>query len=744
MAEPAASRKRIALDLLPVDILSNIISMAGVNSLLLLVEDGTFMKLNPNLKRAINHEIARKSLFVFDCHYTVLEHQGHFWDIHDSWIENTVFDLRDVEELLMFDNYCLKEQLRVHLVIKFSIFTPSYYFGLQQLISNLQPNNNSTIGFDMRLCDSGTDFTKLNDTLFPIKDRITELSMEMYDDRDCDLDVGYLKNIEVLNLLGALVLKGPSLDKCYKLRKLAVSCQVTDVSELPQSLKILCIDRCYILGLGNGCIVVPDSIEILKLIEVYTEVRHKFVFQRSLNSLCLPRTGFQAIDAYRFGFDVDALESPTNDLQFTLDAINVAGNLRELDLSDNRIKTLRGAHFPDNLKELNLSGNLINNFEGVQFPDNLRTLDLSSNGIQTLSGAQFPSYLTTLNLSSNSIETLYRAQFPNSLKVLNLSRNGIGSLEDAVFPKYLTHLNLDCNSLESLENVTFPGSLVELDLSFNRFGNVSADIIPKCLKRLSVLVTEAFNLSNGSDSAQFELQSLCLSTDDAVDIYLSTPGLTTIELNGMQLLDSQDLGKSLTLLTLLYCFLDKESLSLEKYLKLQYLEIQGCKFPSQFELPQSLTEIVVLKSNFEEIPSQWGQLRNLKRLKFRENHTKTAIIEFLYNSIEVIDLSKNGIKEVQLLFAPVSTKLQLLSLASNELMTISSESIGQNSKIKHERLKELILSGNRLLLKTHINELKVDLPNTTTIFWNSAYINEMQSSDSSGTGLDLTPPKIAL
>ena len=91
---------------------------------------------------------------------------------------------------------------------------------------------------------------------------------------------------------------------------------------------------------------------------------------------------------------------------------------RELYISNNKIKSLEKAVFPDCVNILYLRYNQIQTLEGVVFPDSLGKLYLSSNQIKTLEGAVFPDSLKFLYLLNNQIKTLEGAAIPEGCRVI--------------------------------------------------------------------------------------------------------------------------------------------------------------------------------------------------------------------------------------------------------------------------------------------------------------------------------------
>lgn len=96
-----------------------------------------------------------------------------------------------------------------------------------------------------------------------------------------------------------------------------------------------------------------------------------------------------------------------------------------------------------------------------------------------------------------------------------------------------------------------------------------------------------------------------------------------------------------------------------------------------------------------EVPPQFGHLTILRILEYR-NILEKINIEFLYNSLEVIDLSYDSIEELQLKFPDGGTILKHLNLNLGELPNITIDSIGGRDKTRHSSLLSIRFENKKI------------------------------------------------
>ena len=142
--------------------------------------------------------------------------------------------------------------------------------------------------------------------------------------------------------------------------------------------------------------------------------------------------------------------------------------LRTLDLTENKVRSLAGLHFPS-LERLVLANNRLATLEPFDAPK-LRELDVSNNKIFFISSfalANSPE-LEVLNLSQNSVKQFSQLCFGGlrKLRVLKLAENNFTSLKNALCKDLVAVQDLDLSdnqfiALEGMENLT---SLLSLDV----------------------------------------------------------------------------------------------------------------------------------------------------------------------------------------------------------------------------------------------------------------------------------------
>lgn len=163
-------------------------------------------------------------------------------------------------------------------------------------------------------------------------------------------------------------------------------------------------------------------------------------------------------------------------------------HLRELVIDDNEITDLTGILVIDCLVKLSVSGNQIErvNLENAKWGQ-LEVLNLSNNKIKSIRGLEKLKRLTTLNLDKNELEELEPAAPMPSVRVLRASDNDLESLDVSLFPKVRT-LYADNNALPGLSRSSSGGNRIE-NLSLRNQRVQQFALLPEdlhCVKRLYV------------------------------------------------------------------------------------------------------------------------------------------------------------------------------------------------------------------------------------------------------------------
>ena len=198
------------------------------------------------------------------------------------------------------------------------------------------------------------------------------------------------------------------------------------------------------------------------------------------------------------------------------------------------------------LEVLNLRGNSIFNInESISDLTNLRELNLSGNRIKSIRGQFFRNMLnlTYLNIGKNDISTIHHIDLkgPKHLKKLILSNNKINYIEDKVFDdlKDLQSLDLEQNFVGTLYEDWFVGmdSLLNLDLSHNRIHSIQATVFRQLpsLEDLNLVGNRISSIDTRAFSGLINLKTLSLDDNLIARIptaaFESLPGLKTLSLN---------------------------------------------------------------------------------------------------------------------------------------------------------------------------------------------------------------------
>ena len=192
-------------------------------------------------------------------------------------------------------------------------------------------------------------------------------------------------------------------------------------------------------------------------------------------------------------------------------------NLRTLDLSKNKLKTIKGIDFSKlpKLEGLNLYQNQLGQIPAILYEiNNLQRLNLGANQIREISDdinnwkfltalklhhnqiTHWPAsialkYLETIQLNANKLETLPIALFEQnpSLERLNVNDNQLKAFPEISPPTNLKVLNLGANNITDLGGLSQLYELQELIMDWNILDQAAVEAISK-LPRLQILSME--------------------------------------------------------------------------------------------------------------------------------------------------------------------------------------------------------------------------------------------------------------
>ena len=143
-------------------------------------------------------------------------------------------------------------------------------------------------------------------------------------------------------------------------------------------------------------------------------------------------------------------------------------DLKELHLTNLKIKNVLKLARLRNLKELELSGCSISTMDGMESLNQLEFLDLSENNLKSLKGISNLRQLKSLILIYNSLSNLEDLKNHPNLCCLNLNHNKISRLDGIECLSKLQELYLRDNSIVEISKLINLKNLERLDLSNNK------------------------------------------------------------------------------------------------------------------------------------------------------------------------------------------------------------------------------------------------------------------------------------
>ncbi|KAG5419575.1 hypothetical protein I9W82_003343 [Candida metapsilosis] len=604
---------RILLDLLPAEVLYQIVSNVGANNTTKILQDRQFLLNNKHLKHAIDYEIQKTSTYRFDNRVTRLSTLGS-WD--DHWRDATISDFMTLEEFKIFDDYCVEEKLKATSRISYNIKSILDYFELEELIAGLKAGKETRLALNLNFDYSGhIDGTELPNKLIYLKDRVVELSLDASYKFSFEIDVGTLENIEALRI-GEDEFTGTLVD-CHKLGNLSIrGASLLDMTKLPASLETLDLDYCSV-----------DKPTVASDVATFPKVKNLFFKD----------------------FDIEDWDSIKNLFHYVISSKveNITFNSFNTEYGDDWFLGL---------------------LEDLADEHDLKLNSLSITGAMDTSYTVFPKHRLVLYNEGNYYSGYNRPSIsavPNTLTELTLHNCSFNIKE--LFRDRPT--NLKSCSLRGC-SLTFDGE----DIDFSKF------------KYLTYL--ELGEVTIGNDISKIRLP------------------------------DSLKFDKDLVRLKVTYSNLSTWNVVFESGSKLQYLCLNYCDLESiNMCFPPLLKELNLARNNLSEIPLEVAYLKKLRILTLSENKIQSAKITFSHNSLEMLDLDRNRLSEIQLLFPKGVSNLKRVNLESNKLEDISMNDIGHNGETKHDNFYELSVLSNRNLTVEQITALVPCVPRSTRFLW---------------------------
>ncbi|XP_050678908.1 toll-like receptor 7 [Leptidea sinapis] len=501
-----------------------------------------------------------------------------------------------------------------------------------------------------------------------------------------------------------------------------VFCPLNNLQILNLTLnKIKNIDR---LGFGRKC-----GLDILSLDLSHNELKSlseesEITLLRRLQELKLQHNNISDISSEVFNglISLRILNISYNNLQFIPEGtFSNNKELREIYLGNNQLYELaKGVfHRLEQLLVLDLSNNQLSSahIDGGTFIGLIRLviLNLSNNALTRIDGKTFKDlfFLQILDLRNNSIGYIEENTFLPlyNLHTLILAENRLNTIGELLFNGLfvLSKLNLNNNLLVDIDPKAFKNcsDLKELDLSSNQITEV-----PKAIWELSLLKTLDLgenlitDIKNGSFKNLDQLTGLRLIDNQignlTVGMFADLPSLQVLNLakNKVQTIERG-------------CFLKNKQLEAIRLDRNFIIDINGVFSPILSLLWLNLSENHLVWFDYAFIPSnlKWLDVHSnyiehlgnyyklqdeikIKTLDVSHNHIVEISPLTIPNSVEVLFINNNRIKNVQVNTFIEKRNLTRVDLYQNALTHLDINSIRLFPVALNKSLPEFYIGGN--------------------------------------------------
>ena len=220
------------------------------------------------------------------------------------------------------------------------------------------------------------------------------------------------------------------------------------------------------------------------------------------------RKGLVGVPSEKNSRNVKFLNVADNEIgEIDADAMGAYPQLECLDVSRNKIKSLKGLEGCGGLIVIDASQNLLRSIAPIAGLSRLKSLNVARNRVRKIDVGGVLESLTILDVSGNKLGDLSFLRFFPGLKSLNVdyceieSLDGVAELKELkvlscegnmieVVPELgVSKLNLKRNRVKSLEQLVGCGSLIEVDVSQNPLEDRDSEQHNVSLKRLVVSET---------------------------------------------------------------------------------------------------------------------------------------------------------------------------------------------------------------------------------------------------------------
>ncbi|XP_056023048.1 leucine-rich repeat-containing protein 9-like isoform X3 [Ostrea edulis] len=368
-------------------------------------------------------------------------------------------------------------------------------------------------------------------------------------------------------------------------------------------------------------------------------------------------------------------------------------------------------HWYQKVTSLFLNSQHITKLSGLERLENLKYASFNGNDITKIEGLDHCGRLEELSLDNNCISRLEGISKLTQLRRLCLACNFISTLENSGihYLGHLTYLSLEGNRLSSLLGLQKMSTLVELYVGNNLICSVREIFYLKMLSNLVILDLFGNPVATETDNYRLfiiyhlkNLKALDGSAIEAMEGNLAkdtfggrlTPDFVAEKLGHSNFQDVRELD-------LPNCSIRIVDLGIgDTFLNLRSVNLEHNNL-SSFSGLVHLPNIRVLCLNHNHIecimPKQkpvnkMSKQGSSKSLEFFSNDTSTPIME----SLEVLHLGYNGIKDMSILQLSRLTSLKALFLQGNEISKV------EGMEGLHD-LRELVLDRNKIKVITELS-----------------------------------------
>ncbi|KAF3986939.1 hypothetical protein FT663_04666 [Candidozyma haemuli var. vulneris] len=220
----------------------------------------------------------------------------------------------------------------------------------------------------------------------------------------------------------------------------------------------------YLKGLPSDCLELNVSQNSLDGMASFAEFHDLQVLDISANS-------FENLETLQGNIHMTRLDASNNMIR-SMEGVKKLSGLTYLDLSQNGLggEIDFSQYELPNLQELNLSENKIRSVIGIENLPNLRILNLNENNLTNLSCQGSHPHLKKLLLKFNRLRSLNLDSYP-LLRTLRIDGNALSSISNLRKLKFLQEVSAKCQDKAEVAMNIFHGSLdaVTIDLSGNTF-----------------------------------------------------------------------------------------------------------------------------------------------------------------------------------------------------------------------------------------------------------------------------------